>query len=74
MWTPGTLGKPMIRKEYPKAKGSIKLAYYQGNHYNAILADADKTPSPQPSRPIPEVGSSSPGMTPNVEHQEGAGR
>ena len=64
----------MIRKEYPKAKGSIKLAYYNGNHYNAILSDADKTTPPQTNRPIPEVGAESQGIINNDEQQEGAAR
>jgi hypothetical protein len=74
MWTPGALGKPIIRKEYSKAKGSIKLAYYQGNHYNAILAEADKAATPQISRSIPEDGAGSSGIMSNDEQQEGAGR
>ena len=74
MWTPGPLGVPLVTKEYPKAKGSIKLAYYDGNHYNAILADADDTLAPQPNRSIPEVGSSTSGIPTNVEQQGSAGR
>jgi hypothetical protein len=38
MWAPGDVGIPTIRKPYVPAPGSIKLAYYPGNHYDALLA------------------------------------
>ena len=42
MWTPGDDGNPEIRKPYMAMAGSIKLAYYPGNHYNALSLDENQ--------------------------------
>ncbi len=43
MWTPGDDGDPTIRKPYTATAGSIKLAYFPGNHYNALTTDESQT-------------------------------
>jgi hypothetical protein len=42
IWTPGEDGIPVIRKPYMPIEGSIKLAYYPGNHYNALSVDGNQ--------------------------------
>jgi hypothetical protein len=42
MWTPGDDGNPVIREPYSAMAGSIKLAYYPGNHYNALSVDENQ--------------------------------
>ena len=41
IWIPGSMGHPVTRREYPRAPNSIKLAYYQNNHYNALMKEDD---------------------------------
>ena len=37
IWTPGINGSPTLREPYVQAPGSIKLAYFPGNHYDALV-------------------------------------
>ena len=50
IWSPGDNGKPTVRKPYVPAPGSLKLAYYPGNHYNALFAER----RPQPTTRVTE--------------------
>ena len=37
IWELGIAGRPVIRLPYVQAEGSIKMSYYSGNHYNALV-------------------------------------
>jgi hypothetical protein len=43
IWELGIAGMPVIRLPYVQVEGSIKLAYYSGNHYNACINNSWKT-------------------------------
>jgi hypothetical protein len=42
IWVPGIMGTPTIRLPYIQTEGSIKLAYYPGDHYNALLKSSEE--------------------------------
>ena len=44
IWEPGIAGIPTVRDSYLPSPGSLKLAYYPGSHYDALVPVEDWTP------------------------------